>query len=62
MGLIEQLQYLIYDFEVYFCEQNFVMAESLFQCVEVNEKYGFHISFEKFNRISNRKRSLDIKF
>ena len=31
MGLIEQLQYLIYDYEVYFCVQNYVKPESLFQ-------------------------------
>ena len=53
MGLIEQLQYLIYDSEVYFCVQNFVKQESLFQCVEVNEKWRFEISLEKFNRVSN---------
>ena len=41
MDLIEQSQYLIYDSEVYFCVQNFVKPESLFQCVEVNEKQRF---------------------
>ncbi len=47
MGLIEQLQYLIYDSEVCFCEQNFVKPESLFQCVEFNEKRRFWDLFRK---------------
>ena len=58
MGLIEQLEYLIYDSEVYFCVQNFAMPESLFEWMKNG---GFETSFEKFNRISNQKRSFDIK-
>jgi len=60
MWLIEQLQYLIYDSEVYFCVQNFVKPESLFNELKLMKNDGFEISFE--NSIGfNRKRFLDIK-
>jgi len=46
VGLIEQLQYLIYDSEVYFCVQNFVKPESLFNELKLMKNGGFEISFE----------------